>query len=268
MSRTKKNQLVRDTEHEQSVLNKPVNLDGSGEDAAVRAVLSSEFSEMPDSGAVQVAAALQQIIRGQQFMTDNMGILSEAMSKIMDRVERMEKAQEAYENDQKAFLDEARKRGDAVRADNPDAKSKALAVATQRLSTFVAQSKARRGNQQREQIRLLEEEPVVEITSPGVVVLVSTVEGPSPQITSDFVRVGSLVWELKPGVCTKLPASVAAQYYENIRLRDELQQRSAAMEIKDGVMGSQHEQGAIINKQHKIDQQFGTAQTEIPFAVP
>ena len=60
--RTKKTP-VRDLNKEQEVLESSVRTDGVGEDPAIKALLSDDFISAPDSEALQVALALQEIIR-------------------------------------------------------------------------------------------------------------------------------------------------------------------------------------------------------------
>ena len=61
----------RDIQREQEALNSMVRTDGVGEDPAVKALMSDDFTEMSEAEALDVKLALQQIIRGQTAMLNN-----------------------------------------------------------------------------------------------------------------------------------------------------------------------------------------------------
>jgi hypothetical protein len=71
MSRKRRYEPKRDLAREQAVLSTPVRSDGVGEAPAVQAVLSDSFLEMSNLDALNVALALQELIKGQNSLLAN-----------------------------------------------------------------------------------------------------------------------------------------------------------------------------------------------------
>lgn len=246
------------------VLNKEIRMDGVGEDSLIKSLLNGEFDNLPDKQALEFGVLLRKLISGEEYISQNLDKITQSVNMLADRIDKMEKAKEAYESNQQAFLEEARERGEAVRNDDPAYKNKLLAETSKKIGQLTANARAKRAMQQQEHIRRLEMEPKETIISPGIIELVSVDGNPVPTLTSDFVRLGTLVWELKPGVPTVVPLSIANQYRDMMRARTELERRSGALELKNGIMGPKHEQNTLINEQRKIDQEFGTKNAQFP----
>ncbi|MBT9138476.1 MAG: hypothetical protein DDT31_01041 [Syntrophomonadaceae bacterium] len=101
---------LRDTAHEREVLSSKVNPTGAGEDAPVRDVLSPEFAHKSDSEALDTVLALQQIIRGQSSLLANIDKFGEELIHLRERMNKYDKAAEAWKKDQQGFLERSRRK--------------------------------------------------------------------------------------------------------------------------------------------------------------
>ena len=104
----------RDLVREQEVLSSQVRLDGKGEDPAVAALLSPEFETMSNTEALNVALALQQLVRGVNSLLDNDKIMGEEISKLKARMDAQDRDARLWEEDRKKFLEMANEKMDTT----------------------------------------------------------------------------------------------------------------------------------------------------------
>jgi len=109
MARKKKDEMNTPAEQAE-ILDKPVRLDGVGEDPAIQAMASEAFTKMNDEEAMGVALAVAKIFRGQiQAEIDG------SLAQMKQLVNQMEQTAKQYEEDRVKFAEDIFNRAEQMR---------------------------------------------------------------------------------------------------------------------------------------------------------
>ena len=103
---------VYDPTHEFEMLNSTIRMDGVGEDQVVKDLLSDKFVHGTDAEAGSIALQLAQILTGVNATADQQRV-------IMTRLDKLDRAQQAWDKDKKKFLEDVDKRAEALITNNP-----------------------------------------------------------------------------------------------------------------------------------------------------
>lgn len=204
MGRKKKVQEDRS----QEALSKQVNPSGTGEDLAVRELLSGALTGMTNMQALDLAQALQKIIRGE--FSPVVEQTQREMARLRERMDKMDKAAEKYQEDQQKFIEGVLSRAEKLKLTGEAAeKLKANAAIDARKEFELA-----RANLVHENLRFDEELKNMEkimVVARGEPVLVRKGDMPEIVIKPEVVGIKHRRWVLQPGVPTMVPKIVAEE---------------------------------------------------------
>lgn len=216
MPRKKKNTEAQ----QQEILNSPVRLDGVGEDPAVRDL--AKIPEMTNEQALDVAVALQQILRGQQTQ-------GEELAKIRAEMVRMDKAAKKWEEDRVKFVEEVERRASKYELAAAE-KEKLLAKEAGHLQELVREAMAQAAVDKMRFDQILAAEPKETIVSPGELLMVNESGAQMAKLVPEEIRIKHRVWVLEPGVPVEVPKSVADFVRSKRRQARETSERQAALQ--------------------------------------
>lgn len=208
-------------DNSEEALSKTVRLDGVGEDPAVRAMLSEDFVKGSNKDALDIALALQQLVRGQNSIMDNQTQLSGEVARLRQRMDEMDKTAEKYEADRVGFIQEVLDKAQGLK----DPTNKTLVKGMNEFSDALAKAQAEAVHSKLHLIEVLKTMPKETVLSPGELVTVSGQGGqPTIQIMNEIVRIKDLEWVIPAGIPTEVPQVVA----EILRNRRQSEQETKA----------------------------------------
>jgi hypothetical protein len=192
-------------------LDKPVRLDGVGEDPIVQALLSDKFVKGTNAEAFDIAAGMQQLLRGMSVLDQKM---TDQYQQLKSRMDDMDRAAEEWETNREKFIEEV-----LARAGSPTDKD--VVAGMNEYSNALAQAKAEAISDRLTFAAKVAQMPKETITSPGEVVMV--VEGGSQvaKMMPEVIRIKNLSWTLQPGVPTEVPSIVADVYRQRRKSQEE-----------------------------------------------
>ena len=242
-----------DPQAERERLNSPVRMDGAGEDRVVQEMLSDNFVKAKDTEAAYIAKALAELLTGQQMTTDQ-------INKLMSRFERIERAQEAWENDKQKFLDDIDARSRALLTNDPHKKDKYAAEFMSAAKEAREQAVAQESMSRIMFHQQMESEPKETITSSGIMEIYREGESLIPRVMPEVISIKDRKWVLMPGVPTEVPHTVAVRFREIQATRASLEERKNLM--KDG----RNESRMVSAEWQKINQKYKTGGDTMPTA--
>lgn len=231
----------------EEILNKPVRLDGKGEDPIVQALLSDKFVEGTNTEAFDIAAGMQQLLRGMSVLDTKM---NQQYQEIRARMDAMDKAAEEWETNREKFIEDV-----LSRAGSPTDKDVVAGMSA--YTTALASAKAEAVNDRLTFAHKVSQMPKETITSPGEVVM--AVEGGATvaKIIPEVIRIKNLSWTLAPGVPTEVPKVVAEVFRQR---RASEQEDKARRELLSRNLQSEK----LADEWNKLNTQFGSPTDTVP----
>jgi hypothetical protein len=217
---------------QQERLSSPVNKDLHGEDPAIAAL--AKIPEMTNLEALDIAVALQKILRGQE-------VQGEELAKLRQEMARIDKNAKRYEEDREKWLEEINRKADQIRMSESE-RDKLVATESGRMKKLIEDARAQAVVERQMFDHQLDTEPKVMVTSPGELALVR--EGPSQvaKLLPEVIGIKHRKWILMPGVPTMVPQTVADRIAQKRRQAVELEERKKAMQAgPDGKFREAHE---------------------------
>lgn len=254
MSRKSKKILKPDEE----VLQSLVNADGTGEDPAVRAMLSDKFVEGSNVEATQIALALQQIIRGQNSLLSNQDRFAEELNALHRRMDEMDKAAQAWETDRERFIQEQLDKAESLKATGYD-KDKILAKGGQMFTDAVAKARAEHSVELVKFEQQLAAMPKVTIVSGGEIAMVMENGQPAVKLMNEVVKIKNHRWVLPVGQPTEVPLVVKQVLDERRRLQEETRAR-------EKLMSANLESSSFAEKWGEINKKYNSTTDTLPSA--
>lgn len=210
---------------EQEALQSIVRTDGRGEDPAIKALLSPKFVEGTNKEALEIAIALQQILKGQSLMEQK---FSDELSHIRQKMADMDRDAERWEMDRQRWLDEINAAADNLRATGEELE-KIKAHASVDMQKKVEEARASIIVDKQMFDAALAREPKESVTSPGVVMTVMENGAQVAKLYPEEICIKHRRWILQPGVPQELPLSVANVLRNRRKSAAETAERQAAM---------------------------------------
>lgn len=218
---------------------------GGTSSPALDAMLSDKFVGASNVEASQIAAAVVQLF-GTQLEQQN-----QVLSRIMERMDKMDKESEKYEEDRKAWRDEVLKNAERLRlADEQREQLQAKAMLNVEQKIQEARAAIKIDRKQFE--KALSQEPKVQVVSGGKTEIVMEGGVPVAKLYPEELRVKHLRFILMPGVPTMLPKSIADAWERRRQSALETQERQAALR-------KNLESDKLAAEMERIDKKYGSS---------
>lgn len=229
------------------VLSKQVRSDGVGEHQVVQDLLSDKFTKGSNREALEISLALQQLVRGQTSLLENQQALGHEISKVRERMDRIDRDTEKWEKDREGFIQEVLDKAESLKPVNKD---KAVADGVQMYQNALAEATAQVAVKRLKFADQLARSPKVTVISPGEIVQVIENGSPVSKLMNEVVRIKHMQWVLPAGVPTEVPEIVAEVLKNRRRGQQETAERQALM-MKNMESGKLNDAwNAINNKYH------------------
>lgn len=244
--RKKTDDLVR----QQEVLSSKINMSGEGEDPAIKALVT-KFPEASNQEALEIALALQTLVRGQASMMEQQKTLSDELAKLRAKMADIDRAAEKWDTNREDFLNEVAARADKLRATGT-AKDTLIANASNDLQRKIGEAKAQAVVDKQMFDAALAAEPKELVISPGVPMTIVQGGQPIAILANEEVRIKHRRWIFQPGVPQEVPLSVASTLRDRRRKESETRERQRAMM-------QNMESNKLEAEMQKIDARYGTS---------
>lgn len=248
----------RDINKELEALNAPVHPEGIGEDAPVKTLLSPEFTTMPDSQALDVALALQQIIRGQNSLLSNINKMGDEINKLRERMDKFDRAAMEWETDRKKFLEKINGRAENLRITDPDAKARFQAKAVKQIQDEIMKAKAERHVSDLQFEEFLKNQPQETIISKGEVVTINKNGAIDTEIIPEIIRIRNKVWVLPPNQPVLVPKLVADEWRTKQKV---LMEQNERMKLLENANRDSH---SVAQEWKTISDKYNSATDQFP----
>ena len=248
----------RDLAREAAIESTPVRLDGVGEHPAIQAAASPAFATMSNSEALQVALALQELVRGQASVLQNQQVLGENLARLEAKMAKYDEDAKKWEEDRAKFIAEVTQRADRLRITDPSKRAEMTAQVMKEEQAATQMAKAIHANNIADFKRKIATAPKVKVQSPGVVEQGRIGDQPVVRLVPEVIRIKNFEWKLPPGVTVEVPDFVARRYEEILRGRAELSERQGALSA-DRNNGAMSEAQDVAKEMARIDRKYGVA---------
>ncbi len=232
-----------------------INPTGEGEDPVVKAVLSNTFVNGSNVEAARIAVALQELLRGQSLMNAR---FAEQLDKMNKRMDEMDKASERWETDREKFINEIMDRAEKLKASGFE-KDKILAKGSQEFSDAVRAAKVAQATEKIRFDQELAAMPKVQVSSPGVLVMVSENGQTVPRLMNEEVKIKHRKWVLPIARIVEVPLAVAQVLEQRRRVQAETSAR-------EGLLSSNLEGKILDQKWKEVNSKFNSTTDALPVA--
>ena len=245
MSRKRRN-IVAQGQRAKEILSSQVRLDGVGEDPLVR-VLLTELPTATNERALEIALALQQMLRGEQsYLADPAH--ADAVPKLREEWAKMDKTAENYDKDPLRFAEEVYDK--AMKAlPTGDALARLRAEAAQKTKAIYQNAGINRAIERARVDKELQYGPKVEIDVPPMIETRKSGDSYTAVQVPLVLRFKDRTFVLKPGRQT-VPSIVAGCFRQWKRGQDEGTARLQSMQ------GEGH-WGQVKKAWKKLDETYG-----------
>lgn len=234
------------TARAEEALSKVVNPTGAGEDPVIQDLLNGEMATASDKDALDMALAMQQILRGQNSLlelvkqnTAEGAEMRAELARMKQEAAERDAAVEKWQNDQQKFLQEVMDRAESLRL-----KGEALDRKRAEASQLTAEEMKKARINIREDMRKFDEflahQPLVTVVAPGDVIMTQVNGQPSMKVLPMVIKIKHRQWVLPPGRRMEVPQIVADALYaklesqaKNTELQDALSSNMEAYALRD-----------------------------------
>lgn len=185
-----------------------VRMDGKGEDPVVKALLSDKFVEGTNQEALDISLALQQLIRGNASLLENQEKMSQEISRLKSKMNKMDKAAEAWEADKVKFAQEVFERAERLKVSGHE-KDKLVAGAANEFQQEVIKARAELVTDNMQFAERIRTMPRVKVISAGVWENVKENGQFVQKLVPEVIRIKNRQWVLPIGQEVEVPQAVA-----------------------------------------------------------
>src|SRR3990167_2376065 len=149
-----------------------------GDDPVIEEVVSGRFAKMNDQEGLQVALALQQLLRGQTALLENYDKFAKDIAKLKEQMAKYDEDAEKDRKNHERYVQEVFDKAEKLKAVG-DAKDKIIAKGAATYKTAIAEANAKNAVgrlQFEDELRRME---MVQVMSPGVLEMVVGNQGQS-----------------------------------------------------------------------------------------
>lgn len=242
----------------EEVLASPVNPTGQGEDPAVRDLLSSKFVEGSNAEALNIALAIQQIVKGQNSLLENQDRFADDLRRIHQRMDEMDKTADRWNTDREAFVQEVLDRADTLKANGLE-KDRIVAKGGIEFQHAVEAARAEQVSQNAAFEMDLARMPKVTVVSPGELVMLTEGGRSVARIMNETVKIKHKKWVLPVGKAVEVPKVVADVLNERRKLQEETAARERVLSANVDNATLEKEWRAINNRYNSTTDTLPTA---------
>lgn len=195
-----------------------------------------QLPEMNNKEALNVALALQEILRQNQSIMQNMDTMGDQLAKLRQKMDKYDKDAEKFNADKTKFLTEVEEKASKLRVKGAK-KDKLIAKGAQMAQDAIAAARASNATDKIKFEQDLARQPKVTVTSPGRVES-GIIDGqPVTRLVPEEIRIKHKVWRLPVGVPVEVPQIVAQRMLDLRRSQQETTEvqgvLTSGMEHKD-----------------------------------
>lgn len=253
MSSKKRLARIDQALREEEVMNSPVRMDGVGEDPVIKALLSDQFVEGSNKNSLDIALALQALVRGQGAILNQIQGQGEAITKLTERMNKMDKASEAWNRDRQGFIENVQEKAEALKIKNPEEKAKLIAREALHVQQEIQLALANKTVDEMGFKQWMENQPKVTVTSPGKMVTVNQGGVIQAVMEPESIRIRNLEWILSPNIPTDVPKPVADEFYARQKILSETIDRKKILNADKPM-----ENVAMAQEWQNINQRYGS----------
>lgn len=240
---------TKDKTQQAEALESTVNISGTGEDPAVRALLSDEFVDGSNKEASDIAMALVQIIRGQKM-------LGEQVAKINERMSEMDKDALKREDEQKKYIQEVLDKAESLKKTGAE-KDRIIARGSQVYADAMKAAHALLASNAIAFEEALRTMPTESVVSPGELIVVNENGQQVSKLIPEVIRIRNKTWVIPPGIITNVPKIVAE------RMRSKRKSEAETDERKK-LLSSNLESSKLIKGWQDINSKYGSKTEALP----
>lgn len=209
----------RDLNREREILSKPVRSDGVGEDPVVKAVMSENFVTGTNAEALDIALAIQHLIKGQASVLENMKTITDEVAKLREQYNKWDEDARKYNENREKFIQDINEKANKLRVTDPIEKANIKAKALELHKMAVAKARVVAATNRVALADQIAREPKEMIISPGKLETVMEGGYQVTRLVPEVLRIRGMRWVLSPGVPTKVPKFVAEVYRKKLQDR-------------------------------------------------
>lgn len=243
MTRQKKSEIKTFAE-QQETLNKPINPSGEGEDPAIQALLSDDFTKISDIDALAVAKMVAKIVRGELKEE-----LDGTMEKLTAKILEMEETAKRADKDRIKFAEEMYALAERTRTTTPD-KLQASADGAKLIEQARVEAAAEAAARRLEIDKILAESPTITMVHPGVPRTYRVGDSKITKMIPFKIPFEHRVFTLEPNVPTEIPLPIYEHY---IKEMEEAQKRNKLNEV---LVGAKNDFGKAIQADQVVDPDY------------
>ena len=258
MSSKKRLSRIEQAQQEENILNSQVRLDGVGEDKVIQELLSDDFVKADNVDAMDIALALQELVRGQNSILGAMKGQGEAITKLQKRMDKMDKDAKRWEKDRAGFLESVQERSEKLKITDPEQKARLIARESKRVQQEIQNAVANRSVDDIQFGAWIESQPKVTVTSMGRPVTVNRAGVIQVEMEPEVIRIRNKSWTLTPGIPTDIPQPVADEFYARQKIRQETIERKRILDANKPI-----DNVIMAQKWNEISQKYGSTELMI-----
>lgn len=239
------------------------------EERAVQAAIESDPATTSHTEALEIGLHLDQILHGMNSILSRMDKqdaeaidLRDTLNSVRERLNKMEEAQQRWDEDRDQILQLAQERSDDV---DPEVRAQAQARATKDVQSMTAALRANANMDRLKFAEALKTMPQEEIISPGKIVFVRSQSGqPQPQLFHEQIRINGFTWTLPAGQPIKVPKVVADRWREMKIEAEELQARRNVLSATE--RGKHRHEKTLAQEWSEINTKYHSPTDAFPMA--
>lgn len=210
--------------------------------------------EQSNLEAVDTALLLQQLVRGQKSMLDNLDKYGTEVVKLRERMDKYDEVAEKFEKNKEAFINETIDRANSLKRTGL-AQDKLVASGTIQYQQAIQEQRAHVASDNLAFEDMLARMPRVTVVSPGKMEVIIQGGQNVPTIVPEEIRIKHKRWILPPGQAVEVPEIVAEALKNRRRLEAENDARSGALQ-------KNMNNDQLISEMKKIDREYGIKHEE------
>jgi len=201
---------------------------GGNSDPAINALVSEEFIQMSNLDVSQIALLLQQVVRGQNSLMSMAQKNSEDIIRLKERQEQIDKESIERIATQRTEIEDILNRAEKLKATGGK-KDKLIAKGVKQYQDAVKHARASQTTDRLIFEKKMAAEPQEYVVARGQLMTVMEHGQQVVRIAAEEIRIKHKMWQLQPGIPTKVPQSVAQVLRDRYASQDQTEKLKGAL---------------------------------------